>query len=251
MPQSSGNGNQRTLAFHASEALSAAMTLTLHFHPLSSFCHKALIAAYELDVPFEPLIVDLGDQPARDRLAQIWPLQKVPVLVDSERGATVAESTTIIEYLDTFHREAGHRGLVPKDPDQAWQARMWDRVFDGYVDLPMQSIVGNALRPDGERDAYGVARAQATIAKAYAFLRSQIHGPWMLGDAFTLADCSAAPALFYAELAQPFGPEDAPLAAYLDRLKRRPSFERVLAEAEPYFGLFPLPGKPSRFPTSG
>lgn len=232
------------------------MTLTLHFHPLSSFCQKALIAAYELGVRFEPLVVDLGDPSSRDRFAQVWPLLKFPVLVDSDRGATVAESTTIIEYLDTFYREGGHREeghgrLLPDDPDRAWRARMWDRVFDGYVHLPMQATAGNALRPEGERDARGIADAEATIAKAYRFLASRIEGPWMLGDDFTLADCSAAPALFYAELVRPFGPDEAPLAAYLDRLRRRPSVDRVLAEAEPYFHMVPLPRKPSRHPTSG
>lgn len=222
------------------------MTLTLHLHPLSSFCHKALVGAYELGVPFEPLIVNLGDPASRARFAEVWPLLKFPVLVDSGRGATVGESTAIIEYLDTFHREPGCRPLVPEDPDQAWEARMWDRVFDGYVHAPMQAIVGDALRPEGERDPRGVANAHASIAKAYQFLGPRIRGPWMLGDAFSLADCSAAPALLYAELVHPFGPEDAPLAAYLDRLKRRPSYQRVLAEAEPYFEMYPMPRKPSR-----
>lgn len=226
------------------------MTLTLHYHPLASFCHKALIAAYELDIPFEPLLVDLGDPASRSRFAEVWPLLKFPVLVDSARGATIGESSTIIEYLDTFHREPGYPPLVPGDPDRAVEARMWDRVFDGYLQLPVQKVAGDALRPAESRDPFGVAEADATLAKAYRFLAGRIRGPWMLGDDFTLADCSAAPALFYAELARPFGPDEAPLAAYLDRLKRRPSFERVLAEAEPYFQHLPLPHRPSRLPTS-
>lgn len=239
------------LAFRCRSALTlGAMTLTLHVHPLASFCHKALIAAYELDVPFEPRIVDLGDPASRARFAEVWPLLKFPVLVDSDRGATVAESTTIIEYLDRFHRAPGRRPLLPEDADAAWQARMWDRVFDGYVHLPMQAVVADALRPEGERDPRGVADATATIAKAYRFLAAQVRGPWMLGEAFSLADCSAAPALFYAELVRPFGPDEAPLARYLDRLRRRPSFDRVLAEAEPYFSMVPLARKPSRSQTS-
>lgn len=226
------------------------MSLTLHFHPLASFCHKALIAAYELEIPFDPVVVDLGDAESRARFGEIWPLLKFPVLTDSDRGATVAESTTIIEYLDAFHRPPDRPPLVPADPDAAWQARMWDRVFDGYVQVPMQKVAGDRLRPEEARDPYGVAEADAALLNSYRLLAGRIRGPWMLGDDFTLADCSAAPALFYAELARPFGAEAAPLAAYLDRLRRRPSFERVLAEAEPYFQNVPLPGTPSRLPTS-
>lgn len=226
------------------------MTLTLYLHPLASYCHKALIAAYELDVPFEPQLVDLSSEASRARFAEVWPLLKFPVLVDTDRNAAVAESSTIVEYLDRFCREPGYRPLVPEDPDQAWQARMWDRVFDSYVQTPMQAIVADALRPAGERDPRGISDAQGALARAYRFLGARIRGPWMLGNSFTLADCSAAPALFYADLVRPFGPEEAPLAAYLDRLKRRPSYERVLAEAEPYFELLPVGRKPHGTPTS-
>jgi glutathione S-transferase len=219
------------------------MALTLHFHPLASFCHKALIALYELDVGFEPVIVDLGDPASRAAFAEVWPLQKFPVLVDSARGATVAESTTVIEYLDSFY---GRGRLVPHFPDLAWQVRLWDRVFDHYLHHPMQKIVGDSLRPEDARDPHGVAEARAGLEATYRFLAARLHpAPWAMGEAFTLADCAAAPALFYANLVAPFGRRDAKLHAYLGRLMAHPAFARVLAEAEPYFPMYPLEPKPS------
>jgi glutathione S-transferase len=219
------------------------MPLTLYCHPLASFCHKALIALYERGVAFDPVTVDLGDPASRAAFAEVWPLLKFPVLVDPDRGATVAESTTVIEYLDAFHGGA----MVPRDPDRAWQARMWDRVFDQYLQVPMQKIVTDSLRPAGGHDPHGVAEARAALGEAYRFLAARLDpAPWALGEAFTLADCAAAPALFYAHTVAPL--EDPGLTAYLARLMRRPSFARVLAEAEPYFPLFPLDPKPSRRP---
>jgi glutathione S-transferase len=220
------------------------MALSLHVHPLASFCHKALIALYELDVAFDPVIVDLGDPASRTAFAEVWPLLKFPVLVDSARDATVAESTTVVEYLDTFY---GRGRLVPHYPDLGWQVRLWDRVFDNALQLPMQKVVGDALRPEGAGDPHGVAEARADLAAAYRFLAARLHpAPWAMGESFTLADCAAAPALFYANLVVPFGPRDAKLHAYLARLMAHPSFARVLEEAEPYFPMFPLEPKPSR-----
>jgi glutathione S-transferase len=220
------------------------MSLVLYFHPLSSFCHKALIALYERGVPFEKIIVDLGDQKSRDAFEAVWPLLKFPVLRDETRDQTVAESTSIIDYLDTFHPGTGP--LIPKGSDAAWQARMWDRIFDHYVHHPMQRIVAEALRPQTSRDAHGVDAARTQLRKAYDFLESRIAtGPWCTGDDFTLADCSAAPALFYANTVLPFGAEQVKLARYLGRLMERPSFARVLSEAQPYFELFPLNPKPT------
>ncbi len=223
------------------------MTLTLHFHPLASFCHKALIALYEHGAAFEPVVVDLGDPESRAAFAEVWPPLKFPVLVDAARGATVAESTVVVEYLDAFH--PGGARLVPADPDGAWTARMWDRVFDQYLQVPMQKIVLDAIRPAGARDPFGVAEAREDLAAAYRFLGQRLApAPWALGAEFTLADVAAAPALFYANTVQPFGPAEAGLSAYLGRLMRRPSFARVLAEAEPWFGVFPLERKPSTIP---
>jgi glutathione S-transferase len=219
------------------------MTLTLHFHPLASFCHKALIALHEHGLDFRPVVVDLGDPGSRAAFAEVWPLLKFPVLQDGERGATVAESTAVIEYLDAFHR--GDRRLIPGDPDDAWKARMWDRIFDQYVEVPMQKIVTDSLRPEGGHDPHGVGEARDALAGAYRFLEDRLRPePWALGERFTLADCAAAPALFYADTVLPLGPQQPRLGAYLDRLVHRPSYARVLADAAPYFPKFPLDPKP-------
>lgn len=219
------------------------MSLTLYFHPLASFCHKALIALYENDIAFDPVIVDLADETSRAALAALWPMAKMPVLRDQARDCTVAESTIVIEYLDAHY--PGKTRLVPADPDLAWQTRMWDRFHYHYVQEPMQKIVVDRLRPDGKRDAFGVEQAKANLRQAYDILERELaNKPWMLGNAFTLADCAAAPALFYANTVVPFAAEDRNLPAYLDRLMARPSFARVLAEAEPYFPNFPLDPKP-------
>lgn len=135
------------------------MTLELHFHPLASFCHKALIALYEHGTPFDPVIVDLGDEASRRDFARLWPLMKFPVLRDPARDCIVAESSVIIEFIDAFH--PGDARLIPADPETAWQVRMWDRVFDNHVQTPMQKIVGDRLRPPDARDAHGVAEAEA------------------------------------------------------------------------------------------
>ena len=217
------------------------MSLTLYFHPLSSYCHKALIALYELGIPFDSVTVDLADPASRAAFAEVWPLLKFPVLTDSERNATVAESTTVIEYLDAFHGG----GMMPRDPDLAWQARMWDRVFDHYVQEPMQKIVVDRIRPEGKRDAHGVEQAKNQLSEAYALLDRAIgSGEWAMGDDFSIVDCAAAPALSYATTLIPFDASHRNLPAYLDRLIARPSFARVLREAEPYFKFFPVETKP-------
>ena len=218
------------------------MSLTLYFHPLASFCHKALIALYENDIAFEPVIVDFGDAASRDALKAVWPMMKMPALRDEARDRTVAESTIVIDYLEVFC--PGPVRLLPNDPDQAWQVRMWDRFFDHYVQLPMQKIVTDRLRPAGRGDPHGVGEAEEQLREAYAILEQRMTGrSWAVGKTFSLADCSAAPALFYANTVVPFAGEAA-LPAYLDRLKARPSFARVLTEAEPYFALFPMDRKP-------
>ena len=219
------------------------MSLKLYLHPLASFCHKALIAFYENGIPFEPVIVDLMDEASSAAFRAVWPMAKMPVLRDEARDRTVAESTIIIEYLDAYY--PGTTRLLPANPDGAWQTRMWDRFYDQYVQEPMQKIVTDRLRPAGENDAYGVAQAPAQLHRAYAVVEQEIAAKtWMMGDAFTLADCSAAPALFYANTVEPLGETQRNLAAYLDRLMARPSFARVLEEAQPYFALFPLERKP-------
>ncbi len=219
------------------------MSLTLYFHPLASFCWKALVALYENDTPFEPHIVDLGDAGSRADFTKIWPLAKFPVLRDDAKDRTVAEATVIIEYLDAAY--PGPTRFLPADKNQAWQARMWDRVYDHYIHEPMQKIVTDRLRPAGKNDPHGVEQAEAQIREAYALVDREIGlRQWAMGDAFSLVDCAAAPALAYATLVVPFDGTFKNLPAYLERLRERPSFARVLAEAEPYFKFFPMETKP-------
>jgi glutathione S-transferase len=219
------------------------MSLKLYFHPLASFCHKALIALYENGIPFEPVIVDLADEASSAAFRAVWPVAKMPVLRDDARDRTVGESTIVIEYLDAFY--PGPTRFLPADADHAWQTRMWDRFCDHYVQEPMQKIVTDRLRQAGASDAYGVEQAKAQLRGSYALLEQELDTKtWMIGEAFTLADCAAAPALFYANTVAPFGEPQRRLRAYLGRLMARPSFARVLEEARPYFRLFPLEKKP-------
>jgi glutathione S-transferase len=219
------------------------MSLTLHYHPLASFCWKALIALYENDTPFERVIVDFSDPTSRDAFYALWPIGNMPVLRDSARSATVGESTIVIDYLETHH--PGRTVLLPADKDAAREVRFWDRVYDTYVHHPMQKIVVDRLRPEGKGDAYGVEEAKTQLRDMYGFLDKALSGRrWAASDDFTLADCSAAPALFYAGTIIPFEPGQKSLAGYFDRLAARPSFRRVLEEAEPYFENFPLERKP-------
>lgn len=214
------------------------MSLTLHFHPLASYCWKALIALYENDVPFAPNLVDLGNPAERAALVRLWGIGKFPVLQDDARGEIVPESSIIIEYLDRHH--GGRTRLIPADPDKALQVRLRDRFFDLYVHLPMQKIVVDRMRPDGKRDPHGVEEARAQLKTSYAMVEQQMAGGgWAIGADFTLADCAAAPSLFYANMAEPFGDSHRNVAAYLERLKARPSVARVLKEAEPYFHMVP------------
>ena len=219
------------------------MSLKLYYHPLSSFCHKALIALYEGDVPFEPVLVDLGDKKSSAALRQLWPVAKFPVLRDEARGRTVAEATVIIEYLDAFY--PGATTFVPADPELAWQARMWDRFYDLYVHVSMQKIVGDHLRPAGAKDPFGVEQVKAMLTCAYGIIdREMANKTWAVGGAYSLVDCAASPALFYANTAMPFDPAQRNLKAYFDRLMARPSYARALKEAEPYFAMFPMDRKP-------
>lgn len=219
------------------------MSLQLWFHPLASFCWKALIALYENGTRFEPVVVDLADEASSAAFRAVWPMAKMPVLRDTARGATVAESTIIIEYLDLHH--PGPVRLLPSDAELAWQSRFWDRFHDFHVQVPMQKIVTDKLRPEGRSDPYGVEQARAQLLEAYDVVERRMESrTWAVGGDFTLADCSAAPALFYANTVVPFGESHGATRAYLGRLMARPSFARVLREAEPFFRLFPMERKP-------
>jgi glutathione S-transferase len=212
------------------------MSLTLHFHPLSSFCWKTLIALYENATPFAVNHVDLGNPAEYEALLRLSPIGRFPVLEDKARGEVVPESTIIIEYLDRHY--PGRIRFIPADPEAALQTRLRDRFLDLYIHLQMQKVVGDRLRPKGAKDPHGVEQARAQIRKSYDILEGVLTGNWAMGGDFGLADCAAAPCLFYANKLEPFGGR-AKLAAYLERLKARPSFARVLQEAEPYFAMFP------------
>lgn len=213
------------------------MSLKLYMHPLSSFCQKALVALYENDTPFEAHVVDLGDEASRNAFRKIWPIGKFPVLRDEARDRTVPESSIIIEYLAQHY--PGKVQLVPADADLARQMRLRDRFYDNYVNQPMQKVVTDKLRPAGHRDAFGVEQAKALLHTAYAMIEADMATKtWAMGDAFSMADCAAAPALFYANLILPFA-DHKNITAYHERLLGRPSFARVIEEAQPYFALMP------------
>jgi glutathione S-transferase len=214
------------------------MSLTLHFHPLASYCWKALIALYENDIAFTPNLVDLGNAGERAALVKLWGVGKFPVLRDDARNETVPESSIIIEYLDSHYR--GPTRFIPDDPARALQTRLRDRFYDLYVHLPMQKIMIDRMRPADKRDPLGVEEARAQLRTSYDMIEQQMaKGVWAMGEDFSLADCAAAPPLFYGNMVVPFGDANKKLSAYFERLKSRPSFARVMKEAEPYFQMVP------------
>jgi glutathione S-transferase len=214
------------------------MTLTVHEHPFASYCWKVLIALYDRDVAFERRLI--GDDADRAQLAELWPMGGMPVLVDDDARVTLPESSIIIEYLDRY---AEAPALVPADPEAALRTRLWDRVFDTYVMTPMQKLVGDSLRSEGRRDPQGVADARGTLDSAYLLLDNHLAGGnWAAGDEFTLADCAAAPALFYARVVHRWDEDTLTnLTRYFTALTQRPSVARVIDEAREYRALFPLP----------
>lgn len=214
------------------------MSLTLHFHPLASFCWKPLIAFYENGIPFTPVIVDLGDEQSRATFLKVSPTGKMPALQDDARDRTVLESTILIEYLAAYY--PGPIELIPADTDLAIKVRQADRFYDFYVQEPMQKIVGDRLRPKDKTDPHGVEQARAQLRNSYEIIEQEMQAKtWAAGEAFTMADCSASPALFYANKVEPFGDRFPAVKRYHDRLLERPAFARVIDEAQPYFKFFP------------
>lgn len=216
------------------------MTLALHAHPFSSYAQKVLIALYENDTPFTLRM--LADAGSFAELSRLWPLRLMPVLTDGEE--VVREASIIVEYLTLHH--PGPVRLIPSVPKEALHVRFLDRVFDNYVMTPMQKIVADVLREAGERDPKGVADARARLDMSYEWLDGELKGrAWAAGEAFTLADCAAAPSLFYADWVHPIPERFDTLRAYRARLLKRPSFARAVEEARPYRSFFP-PGAPDR-----
>lgn len=211
------------------------MNLVLYQHPFALYCWKPLIALHERDLPFAAELVEAD----RSALAALWAPASIPVLVDD--GVVVPESSIIVEHLERY---GDLPPLIPADREQALQVRLWDRILDGYVATPVQRIVGDALRPPDAQDPAGVADAHAALDLAYGTLERHLaDGDGALAPgAFTLADCSAAPALHYADVVHRLDRTAYPaLARYLDRLLVRPSVACVIDAARPWRELFPLP----------
>ena len=218
------------------------MVAQLFGHPFSSYTWKAEIAFSEKDIPFAFRMLGPDHPENGSELSRRSAAGKFPLLVDGD--AAVFEATAIIEYLEAVH--PGPVALIPADPVAAVEVRMMDRVFDNYVMNVMSVLVDDALRPEQHRDLYGVERARAALDRIYAWLDGNLYGrDWACGAAFTLADCAAAPSLFYADWAHPIADRHATLKAYRARLLARPSVARCVEAARPYRAYFPL-GAPDR-----
>ncbi|MEJ6789311.1 glutathione S-transferase family protein [Brevundimonas sp. BR2-1] len=215
------------------------MTLRLYSHPYSGYGQKAATALYELGLPFELRLIQHDDEAVMAEFRAVSPFAKMPALVDTEADRTLFESSVVIEYLD---RLAGGGRLIPVDPEAALEARFMDRIIDTYVGGPMNRIVLNKFRPEGQADDYGAAQDAEVVATAWDLLETRLADgrTWGAGDSFTLADCCAAPILTYARRLVPFG--DRPLLkAWHGRLMARPSFVRALEDAAPFGDLMPAP----------
>lgn len=216
--------------------------LVLYSHPFASYCQKVLIPLYESGTPFEYRLLSPEQPENGAELAKLWPMGSFPVLV--EDGRTVIESSVIVEYLDLHH--PGPSRMIPHDPDAALEVRFLDRFFDNYVMTPMQRIVSDFIRPPEKRDPQTVTDAKEMLEKAYRWLDAHMaRRAWADGDRFTLADCAAAPSLFYADWVHPIAGTFAEARSYRDRLLARPSVARAVDEARPYRHFFP-PGAPDR-----
>jgi glutathione S-transferase len=216
------------------------MSLTLYAHPFAAYCWKALIALYENGTPFTYRVIE--DAAGWAELEALWPIKKFPLLRDGEN--LIAESSIIVEHLMLHH--PGPTRLIPENTDAALEVRFMDRIFDNYVMTPMQTLVADRMRLDSQRDAKGVSDARALLDVGYKWLDKQVdQQAWATGSGFTLADCAAAPALFYADWVHPIGDQFPTARAYRSRLLARPSVARTVDEARPYRNLFPL-GAPDR-----
>jgi len=214
--------------------------MKLYAHPFSSYCQKALIALYENAIPFEMVLLE--DEASMAELEAIWPVKRFPILVDG--ASTILEATSIIEHLSVHH--PGPVSLIPSNPAAAIEVRMLDRVFDNYVSTSQQRIIYNNLRPEADRDPFNDGEARGMLTAIYGWLDRHLEGrEWATDHGFSLADCAAAPSLFYADWTHPIPEALTNLTAYRARLLARPSFARAVDEARPYRAYFPL-GAPDR-----
>jgi glutathione S-transferase len=225
----------------ASSTSSLSLSLSLYSHPLASFCHKVLIALYEKNIAFDNRLVDLQDDKESKAYLAMWPIGKIPLLRDNSKDRTIPETSLIIEYLDRYSESRVQ--LIPSDFDAALKVRLWDRFFDNYVQTPMQKVVVDRLREEKSRDAFGVQEAKDNLVKAYEMLEQHFkteQSDWVCGKSFSLADCAAAPALFYAEVAEPFSKSYPLTTAYFERLLKKESVARTFEEAKPFLKYYPL-----------
>jgi glutathione S-transferase len=213
------------------------MSLTLYEHPFALYCQKVIVALRERELEFDVKVEN--EDFTRAELAELWPIASIPVLRDGDR--IVAETSIIIEYVNGL--EADGPRLIPDDREESLQARFWDRFCDAYVSDSVQAVVFDALKPDERKDPAAVDAARATFATAYEMLEARLaENEWLAGSVFSIADCAAAPGLFYAWAVNPWGEDDyAHITAYYRRLSARSSYAQVIEEARPYRDLFPLP----------
>lgn len=211
--------------------------LRLYYHPLSSYCWKALIAIDVLGADVELHAVDPSDAEERALLASLSPFGKIPLLV--EQGRPLLETSILIEHLQLHHARSAAR-LIPEQAAGALEVRLWDRLMDQYVMTPMQALTSDLLRPEAQRDPVAVVRARDLLATSYGVLERQLEGrTWLASEDFSLADCAAAPALFYANAYVPFGTGHPRIAAYFERLMEHPAIAGVIRNAAPFFRYFP------------
>ncbi|MDR7051036.1 glutathione S-transferase [Duganella sp. 3397] len=232
-----------TAAIQTAPGSAPQPALTLYYHPLASFCHKVLIALYENGTDFDKRIINVGEDADRAELTAMWPICKFPVIRDHERLRDIPETSIIIEYLDRHF--PGPQPMIPVDWDAALDVRLWDRFFDNYVQVPVQTIVtGHLTGMQCDR-----TKERTKLKTAYKMIEKRMASrAWMSGEHFSMADCAAAPALFYAATLLPFPEEYTNLQSYFERLVLRPSVQRVLEESKPYFSLYPfVAGIPERF----
>jgi glutathione S-transferase len=209
------------------------MTLTLYYHPFSSYCQKAVTALYEKGLAWDGRLLD-GSPPVAGEFASLWPIGKMPLLV--HEGRTVFEATAIIEYLEARFPETTR--LIPSDPLEAAEVRMWDRFFDNYIAYPQWRLFGPTIGREAADDG---TKWRAMADAAFAVLDVRMAGrEWVAGDAFSLADCAAAPHLLYIDWCYPIPEHFVHLWAYRQRLITRPSYARALDEARPYRAGVPM-----------
>ena len=212
------------------------MTLTLYSHPLASYCWKVLIALYEKGLPFEARMVNLGEPAEKARFEALWPTAKIPLLDDG--GMIVPETSIIIEHLERY---PGNARLIPPAPQAQLHVRLWDRLADCYIMDPMQRYIAQQLRSPEDRDVRACNEAKAALSAGYNLFEQRLGDRvWASGADFSMADCAAAPALFYATTIEPIPETHAKVRHYFDRLVARPSVARVIKEAGPYFKYYPL-----------